>query len=49
MQVYEVAEEKNIEEEKRKFEGIRTNQADKEVRSILYLKEKQPRVKICQY
>ena len=47
MRVYEVAEEKRIEEEKRKFEGMRRNQADKKVRSILYLKEKQPRVKIC--
>ena len=56
MRVYEHAEEKRLAEEKRKFGGMRRYEADKKVRSILYLAlgaegkrvfaQKHPRVKI---
>ena len=37
MKQYESAEEKRINEEKRKFNGIRRTEADKKLRSILFL------------
>ena len=53
---YEAAEEKRINEEKRKFNGMRQTEADKKLRSILFLAlgsegkrvftQKNPRVKI---
>ena len=56
MRVYEHAEEKKLAEEKRKFGGMRRYEADKKVRSILYLAlraegkkvfaQKHPRVKV---
>ena len=56
MRVYEHAEEKRLAEEKWKFGGIRRYEADKKVRSILYLAlgaegkrvfdQKHPRVKV---
>ena len=56
MRVYEHAEEKRLAEDKRKFIGMRRYEADKKVRSILYLAlgaegkrvfaQKHPRVKV---
>ena len=56
MKQYESAEEKRINEEKRKFNGMRRTEADKKLRSILFLAlgsegkrvftQKNPRVKI---
>ena len=56
MKQYEPAEEKRINEEKRKFNGMRRTEADKKLRSILFLAlgsegkrvftQKNPRVKI---
>ena len=37
LKIYEKAEDKRIDEEKRKFESMRRFEADKKVRSILYL------------
>ena len=37
MRVFETTEDKRILEEKRKFGGVRRYEADKKVRSILYL------------
>ena len=56
MRVYEHAEDKRIAEEKRKFRGMRRYEAEKKVRSVLYLAlgaeakkvfaQKHPRVKV---
>ena len=56
MRVYEHAEEKRLAEDKRKFGGMRRYEADKKVRSILYLAlgaegkrvfaQKNPRLKV---
>ena len=56
MKQYESAEEKRINEEKRKLNGIRRTEADKKLRSVLFLAlgsegkrvftQKKPRVKI---
>ena len=55
MKQYESAEEKRINEEKRKFNGMRRTEADKKLRSILFLAlgsegkrvftQKKPRIK----